>query len=124
MTEIYNNLEDTDPIMDDFVETQMDIIDRIHMLINSKFHGSQKELADAMGVSEANVSKMINGLQNYKLYTLIRLGHALGEKLIQVPCDENHESASVSFTIDRKFYEDKTHERVYEINHITQTIED
>ena len=96
-----NNFDETDPIMDDFVETQMDIIDRIHMFIDLKFNGSQKALADAMGVSEANVSKMVNGLQNYKLYTLIKLGHALGENIIVVPCNRDHEYSQSDNYINR-----------------------
>lgn len=62
----------------------MQILDRIHELIDLKFEGKQKQLAIALGVSEAAVSKMINGIQNFNIQTIIKLENAFDEKIIEV----------------------------------------
>jgi hypothetical protein len=67
-----------------FVKRNMDILDRIHYLLNKKFDGKQKLLADKMGKTEAEVSRMINGLQNFTQKTIIKLELAFGEHILAV----------------------------------------
>jgi len=62
------------------VELSMQTLDRIHELLEEKFNGRQKELAEALLVSEAAVSKMINGIQNFNFSTIIKL-----EKVFNTP---------------------------------------
>lgn len=84
----------TEPYIKEYVTTQMDILDRIHYLLEKHFDGSQKKLADKLGVSEAAVSKMINGMQNFTLFELKKLEAAFNEDIIIVPCKNEYESAS------------------------------
>jgi len=88
-------LEEKDDYIHDLVRTQMDILDRIHFLLDKYFDGSQAALAVKMGISEARVSKMVNGLQNFTLSTLKKLEQAFGENIIVVPCDYDHEDIQI-----------------------------
>jgi len=85
-----NVLKQIDPYTADLVRCNMDILDRIHYLIDKHFGGSQVELAKKLNISEARVSKMVNGLQNFKLKTLKKLEQAFGEKIIVVPYVDEH----------------------------------
>ena len=77
------------------VEKQMQILDRIHELLEKKFHGNQKALAAELRVSEAQVSKIINGLQNFTLKSIVSLESAFGEPIIGVTCEPSHVQAGV-----------------------------
>lgn len=46
---------------------------------------SQKELAHRLGLSEARVSRLLNGRDNTTLRTLADVGHALGFRFSLVP---------------------------------------
>ncbi|MFT3946155.1 MAG: helix-turn-helix transcriptional regulator [Agriterribacter sp.] len=70
-----------------FVETSMNILDRIHELLNQKFDGKQKLLSEKMGKSEAEVSKWLCGVQNFTLTTISKLESAFGESIISVRSD-------------------------------------
>lgn len=70
--------------VDNFVEHSMDILDRIHELLDKKFDGRQKLLAEKMDKSEAEVSKMLSGVQNFTLKTISKLETAFGERIIGV----------------------------------------
>lgn len=72
------------------VKLSMDILDRIHELLNEKFDGKQKLLADKMGKSEAEISKWLNGVQNFTTKTLTRLAVAFGEPIIAVCTSSDH----------------------------------
>jgi antitoxin component HigA of HigAB toxin-antitoxin module len=71
-----------------FVETSMDILERIHELLDQKFEGKQKLLAEKLGKSEAEVSKMLNGVQNFTVKTITRLEWAFGARIIAVCTDD------------------------------------
>jgi hypothetical protein len=43
-----------------------------------------------MGKKEPEISKWINGVQNFTLKTLSKLEAALGQEIITVPCKRNH----------------------------------
>ncbi len=66
------------------VKHNFDILDRIHQLLNEKFGGKQKLLAEKMGKSEAEVSKWINGNQNFTLRTISKLETAFQAPIIAV----------------------------------------
>lgn len=76
-----------------YVEDSMHILDRLHELLNEKFDGKQKLLAERLGKSEAEVSKMLNGVQNFTLKTLSKLRAAFGEPIIAV-CTKQNEHAT------------------------------
>jgi transcriptional regulator with XRE-family HTH domain len=67
-----------------FVRHSMDILDRIHELLEERFDGKQKLLAAKLGKSEAEVSKILNGVQNFTVKTLSRLEWAFGASIIAV----------------------------------------
>lgn len=75
-----------------FVRDAMDILERLQELLDEKFEGKQKLLADKMGKSEAEVSKILSGVQNFTLKTLSKLKAAFGEPIIAV-CT-NHYNAT------------------------------
>jgi transcriptional regulator with XRE-family HTH domain len=83
-------LEETPQEITTFVETSLDILERIHELLEEKFDGKQKLLADKLGKSEAEVSKMLNGVQNFTLKTIARLESAFGAKIIAVCASSVH----------------------------------
>jgi hypothetical protein len=67
-----------------FIEQSMDILERIHELLEEKFDGRQKLLAEKLGKSEAEISKILNGVQNFTLKTISKLEWAFGAKIIVV----------------------------------------
>jgi transcriptional regulator with XRE-family HTH domain len=80
------------------VRLSMDILDRIHELLEIKFSGKQKDLANALGVSEAAVSKMINGVQNFNIQTIVKLEKAFNAKILEV-CTEMKNTKYVELPI-------------------------
>ncbi len=72
----------------------MDVTDRIHELLNKKFDGNQKLLADKMGETETEVSKWFSGIQNFTIKTLIKLSVAFDEPVIAVCTYEDEECVS------------------------------
>ena len=70
--------------IDIYVEKSMDILDRIHDLMEEE-EINQKQLAQRLGKTEAEVSKWINGVQNFTLKTICKLEEALGKDIISIP---------------------------------------
>lgn len=66
------------------VKYSMDILDRIHHLLHEKFEGNQKLLAEKIGVTEAEVSKWINGNYNFTLMTIAKLEAAFDTDILAV----------------------------------------
>ncbi|MBT9483351.1 MAG: helix-turn-helix domain-containing protein [Sediminibacterium sp.] len=62
----------------------MQLLDRIHFLLYKHMNGKQKELADALGVSEAAISKLLNGVKNIETETIFKLEEVFGEPIITV----------------------------------------
>lgn len=74
------------------VKLSMQILDRINELIQLKFGGKQKDLANALGVSEAAVSKMVNGVQNFNIRTISKLEKVFNSPILAVCSEEEDES--------------------------------
>lgn len=66
------------------VDFYMQLLDRIHFLLHKHMNGKQKELADALGVSEAAISKLLNGVKNIETETIFKLEEVFGEPIITV----------------------------------------
>lgn len=66
------------------VDFYMHLLDRIHFLLHKHMNGKQKELADALGVSEAAISKLLNGVKNIETETIFKLEEVFGEPIINV----------------------------------------
>jgi transcriptional regulator with XRE-family HTH domain len=58
-----------------------DFVDEVHTLLEER-GWSQKDLADRMGKSPAEVSKLINGMHNVTFRTIAKLSDAFGVDLI------------------------------------------
>ncbi len=69
------------PEAERFVNLSMDIIDEIHQALAGK-GWTQKELANAVGKSPAEISKWLSGLHNMTLKSLVKLEIALDKHLI------------------------------------------
>jgi transcriptional regulator with XRE-family HTH domain len=73
--------EQYDPETEIFVNLCYDFIDEVHDTLKEK-GWTQKDLADKMGKSPAEISKIINGMHNVTFKTVAKLSHALGKDLI------------------------------------------
>ncbi len=73
----------------DEIRFQLEILERISELLEEKFEGKQKLLADKLGKSEAEVSKWLNGVQNFTLKTIFNLERAFGEQIITISKKNN-----------------------------------
>ncbi|WP_448529901.1 helix-turn-helix transcriptional regulator [Raineya sp.] len=70
----------------DWIKVSHQIAFRILELLDQKGI-SQKELAERMGVSPQQISKIVKGNENLTLETIVKLEKCLGAKLIEV-CTE------------------------------------
>ncbi len=84
LTKFKSIISETPDDLKEEVRLSMDILDRIHELLEKKFNGKQKLLADKLGKSEAEVSKWLNGVQNFTIKTIAKLEIAFGEQIIAV----------------------------------------
>lgn len=67
-----------------FVRKNLDIVEQVHQILAHQ-KKTQKELAQALSKSEAEVSRMLSGLHNLTLKTLAKLEAALDEDIILTP---------------------------------------
>jgi transcriptional regulator with XRE-family HTH domain len=86
-------LANPDPLTQRKVEFNMAVIDRINKLLGICFKGRQKDLAVALGVSEAAVSKLLNGYKNFELETLHKLEQAFGRPIIGIHTEQDDPQA-------------------------------
>ena len=88
------------------IKMSMDILDRIHELLNEKFDGKQKLLAEKMNKTEAEVSKWLNGVQNFTTRTIMKLSVAFGEPIIAV-CTKHDDSTFIQVKVPYKKHHTK-----------------
>lgn len=62
----------------------LEVADRIHAILEKKGM-SHKELAQALGKSESEISKWMRGTHNFTFETIAKINAALGTKLIYIP---------------------------------------
>ncbi|MDR0793856.1 MAG: helix-turn-helix domain-containing protein [Chitinophagaceae bacterium] len=79
------------------VNRSLDILERINYLLDMKFGGKQKLLADKMGKTEAEISKMINGNLNFTLKTIAKLESAFGEEILAVVCNKEQKNTKAVY---------------------------
>ena len=94
LKKFHSVLAETPEKVREHVKISMDILDRINYLLNKKFEGKQKNLAENLGKSEAEVSKWFNGVQNFTTKTLIKLSLAFGEPIIAVCTHSEDENST------------------------------
>jgi transcriptional regulator with XRE-family HTH domain len=74
------------PEAERFIHLCMSFLDEVHDILDRKGM-TQAELAARMGKSPAEVSRMINGLQNVTFKTIAKLSAALGEDIMMTKSD-------------------------------------
>jgi transcriptional regulator with XRE-family HTH domain len=94
-------IENTPEEINEDVNLSMDILERIHELLDEKFGGKQKLLAAKLGKSEAEVSKWLSGVQNFTTRTLVKLQIAFGEPIIAV-CTKNNNATFIQVKVPYK----------------------
>lgn len=77
-------LEDVKPENKRFVQKNLDITKQV-LSILERNGMTQRDLAEKLGKSEPEVSRMLSGLHNLTLKTITRLEVALGEDIILTP---------------------------------------
>ena len=65
------------------VDLSFAIVDRIDLLLKEKGM-TQRELAEALGKKEAEVSRWMRGTHNFTIRTLAKISHVLGTQIINV----------------------------------------
>lgn len=88
-----NRVNNSSEELNNDIDFSMDILDRIHELLEKKFDGKQKLLAAKMGKSESEVSKWLSGVQNFTIKTINRLSEAFGEPIIAV-CTNSEDNST------------------------------
>lgn len=90
LTNFHAVIDNTPDDVQAHVKLSMDILERIHELLDEKFQGKQHLLAKKMGKSEAEVSKWLSGIQNFTTRTLTKMEIAFGEPIISVCSNIHH----------------------------------
>lgn len=72
-----------DPAVRHKVDLSFQIVDRIHEILVMKGL-KQKDLANLLGKSEAEISKWMRGTHNFTIDTLLNIEAALGEPILKV----------------------------------------
>lgn len=78
-----------------FVDKSLEIANYIFQVMENK-NMKQKDLADALGKSEAEISKWLAGMHNYTLRSLSKLEAALGETIVCTP--ENYPAVRLTYS--------------------------
>ncbi len=86
---IYQNEEEfmgmeISPYIKEFVDYNLAISNYVHMLLEQK-GWTQKELAQALGKTEGEISKWLSGMHNLTIKSIAKMSAALGEKIIYTP---------------------------------------
>ena len=84
------------------IRFSMSVLERLNELLDQKFDGKQKLLADKLGKTEAEVSKWFSGMQNFTLKTLIKLQVAFGEPIIAVCSSDEHDATFTQVKVPYK----------------------
>lgn len=77
-------IANTAPDERELISMNMDILERIHELLNLKFDGKQNLLAEKMGKSEPEISKLLSGFHNYTMQTIVKLQLAFNAPILVV----------------------------------------
>nr|WP_262901446.1 helix-turn-helix transcriptional regulator [Flavihumibacter profundi] len=77
-----------------FVERSLEIAHFIAGVLDRK-NLKQKDLAQLLGKSEAEVSKLLSGLHNYTLRSLAKIEAALGEPIVCTPVKNKKQKEAV-----------------------------
>lgn len=82
-----------DPSIRHQVDLSFQIVDRIHNILVAKGL-KQKDLANMLGKTEAEISKWMRGTHNFTIDTLLNIESALGAPILKVyvPTESIHDT--------------------------------
>ncbi|MBP3419099.1 MAG: helix-turn-helix transcriptional regulator [Marinifilaceae bacterium] len=78
-----NELEKVDNDVKIEIDLSFQIADKISSILKSKGM-TQKEFAEKMQKSEAEISRWVGGTHNFTIRTIAKISDVLGEQIIQV----------------------------------------
>ena len=78
-----NRRKSVSPYVREKVNLSFQIVDRIHEILKSKGL-NQKDLANMLGKSEAEISKWMRGTHNFTIDTLAKIETALDAPIVEV----------------------------------------
>jgi transcriptional regulator with XRE-family HTH domain len=81
-----------------FIDKSMEISDYITSILEKR-NLMQKDLAQKMGKTEAEISKLLSGLHNFTLRSIAKIEAALGTPIISVPPINKFEFKESNFRI-------------------------
>lgn len=79
-----------------FIQKNLEISEQISTLLRSK-GWSQKDLALRLGKSESEVSKLLSGLHNLTLKSIVKLEVQLGSDIITTPLEASKKYSGIEF---------------------------
>ena len=80
---VENRRNSVNPYVREQVNLSFQIVDRIHEILKSKGL-NQKDLANMLGKSEAEISKRMRGTHNFTIDTLVKIEAALDAPIVEV----------------------------------------
>lgn len=78
-----NRRKSVSPYVREKVNLSFQIVDRIHEILKNKGL-QQKDLANMLGKSEAEISKWMRGTHNFTIDTLVKIENALDAPIVEV----------------------------------------
>jgi len=97
MSEIINNaFEEIDPVSEQFVKNNTDIIEEICRIIEDKGL-TQKDFAVLMDKNESEVSKWLSGVHNLTLRSISKMEVALDQDIIMTCSDAKKKFEKISY---------------------------
>jgi len=87
-------IANTAPEKRELISRNMDILERIHELLDMRFQGKQNLLAERMGKTEPEISKLLSGIHNYTMQTIIKLELAFEAPILYVSTSKDLANAN------------------------------
>jgi ribosome-binding protein aMBF1 (putative translation factor) len=84
-----------------FIEKSLEISDRISDILEQKGL-LQKDLAEMLGKSEAEVSKWLCGTHNFTLQTISKIEAVLGESIMEIPSQSKPQTPAKTFKTPKR----------------------
>lgn len=104
------------------VNFYMALLDRIHFLLQKHLDGKQNNLAKALGVSEAAISKLINGVKNIETETIFKLEEVFGEPIIAVITDKEDPNSQLNTYLRKMRSKSTKAPSLSKITHIVEEV--
>lgn len=77
-------LSQVTPDVKQFIDNSFDVANQIHSILERQGK-TQKDLAEAMGKSESEISRWLTGTHNFTLKSVSKIEVILGEKILTTP---------------------------------------